>query len=165
MENLAALANPERIAAAKAVVTPANLALALIALNFFTFAAFGIDKDRAERGTWRISEGTLLRLAFFGGTPGAYAVPAQDAQAAVLRQPSRHRGGADHLCSRADGRCVVRGRAGALIPNTTPVAGRPIVRPDLRPPAQRPDFRRRALSASGCGRICPPFGHRDWVGG
>ncbi|MCZ8371047.1 MAG: DUF1294 domain-containing protein [Porphyrobacter sp.] len=73
MENLAALANPEHIAAVKAVATPANIALALIALNFFTFAAFGIDKARAEAGAWRISEGTLLRMAFFGGTPGAYA--------------------------------------------------------------------------------------------
>ncbi len=73
MDNLAALASPHNIAAAKAVVTPANIALALIALNFFTFAAFGIDKARAEAGAWRISEGTLLRMAFFGGTPGAYA--------------------------------------------------------------------------------------------
>ncbi|WDA42857.1 DUF1294 domain-containing protein [Erythrobacter sp. BLCC-B19] len=42
-------------------------------MNFLAFAAFGIDKARAEAGAWRISEGTLLRLAFFGGTPGAYA--------------------------------------------------------------------------------------------
>ena len=73
MDNLAALASPHNIAAAKAVVTPANIALALIALNFFTFAAFGIDKARAEARAWRISEGTLLRLAFLGGTVGAYA--------------------------------------------------------------------------------------------
>ena len=55
------------------LLTPANIATAIIAMNFFAFAAFGIDKARAERGAWRISEGTLLRLAFFGGTPGAYA--------------------------------------------------------------------------------------------
>ena len=61
MENLAALA------------TPANIITALIAVNFLAFAAFGIDKARAESGAWRISEGTLLRLAFFGGTLGAYA--------------------------------------------------------------------------------------------
>ena len=52
---------------------PANIATALIAMNFLAFAAFGIDKARAEAGAWRISEGTLLRLAFLGGTPGAYA--------------------------------------------------------------------------------------------
>lgn len=54
-------------------LTPANIATAIIAMNFLAFAAFGIDKSRAERGAWRIAEGTLLRLAFFGGTPGAYA--------------------------------------------------------------------------------------------
>lgn len=56
-----------------ALATPANIATALIAVNFFAFAAFGIDKARAEAGAWRISEGTLLQLAFLGGTPGAYA--------------------------------------------------------------------------------------------
>lgn len=55
------------------VLTPANIATAIIAVNFAAFAAFGIDKARAERGAWRISEGTLLRLASLGGTPGAYA--------------------------------------------------------------------------------------------
>ena len=54
-------------------LTPANIATALIAMNFLAFAAFGIDKARAEQGAWRISEDTLLGLAFFGGTPGAYA--------------------------------------------------------------------------------------------
>lgn len=73
MENLAALATPQNIAAAKALLTPANLATALIAVNFLAFAAFGVDKAKAEAGAWRISEGTLLRLALFGGTPGAYA--------------------------------------------------------------------------------------------
>lgn len=53
--------------------TPPNIATAIIAVNFCAFAAFGIDKARAEQGAWRISEGTLLRLAFLGGTPGAYA--------------------------------------------------------------------------------------------
>jgi uncharacterized membrane protein YsdA (DUF1294 family) len=42
-------------------------------MNFLAFAAFGIDKARAESGAWRISEATLLQLAFFGGTAGAYA--------------------------------------------------------------------------------------------
>jgi uncharacterized membrane protein YsdA (DUF1294 family) len=73
MDPLAQLTDPANIAAAKALATPANIALGLIAVNLFAFAAFGIDKSRAERGAWRISEGTLLRLAFFGGTAGAYA--------------------------------------------------------------------------------------------
>ncbi|MEE4152987.1 MAG: DUF1294 domain-containing protein [Erythrobacter sp.] len=53
--------------------TPANIAAALGIINFAAFAAFGIDKARAERRQRRISEATLLQLAFFGGTPGAYA--------------------------------------------------------------------------------------------
>ena len=56
-----------------AIITPANLATALIALNFAAFAAFGIDKAKAEAGAWRVQESTLLLLAFFGGSPGAYA--------------------------------------------------------------------------------------------
>ena len=56
-----------------ALLSPANIAIALIAMNFVAFAAFGIDKARAERRAWRISEATLLRLALFGGTLGAYA--------------------------------------------------------------------------------------------
>lgn len=47
--------------------------LFLIAINFAAFAAFGIDKALAEGGDRRISEANLLSLAFFGGTPGAYA--------------------------------------------------------------------------------------------
>lgn len=54
-------------------LTPLNLSYALIAMNLSAFAAFGIDKARAERGDWRIKESTLLGLAFWGGTPGAYA--------------------------------------------------------------------------------------------
>jgi len=77
MEKLAALATPENIAAAKAfataLATPANTITALIAMNFAAFAAFGIDKARAERRAWRISESTLLLLALLGGTGGTYA--------------------------------------------------------------------------------------------
>ena len=54
-------------------LTPANLATALIAINFVAFAAFGLDKAKARRGAWRISEASLLWLAFLGGTLGAYA--------------------------------------------------------------------------------------------
>ena len=51
----------------------ANLATVLIAVNFAAFAAFGIDKAKAEAGAWRVSEATLLLLAVLGGTIGAYA--------------------------------------------------------------------------------------------
>jgi uncharacterized membrane protein YsdA (DUF1294 family) len=55
------------------LLTPANLATALIAMNFFAFAMFGIDKAKAEAGRWRVQESTLLMLALLGGIGGAYA--------------------------------------------------------------------------------------------
>ncbi|MDD3798353.1 MAG: DUF1294 domain-containing protein [Novosphingobium sp.] len=55
------------------LLTPANIATYLIAINFIAFAAFGIDKMLAEAGKRRISEQTLLLWAFAGGSPGAYA--------------------------------------------------------------------------------------------
>lgn len=57
-------------------LTPEYAAYALIAVNFATFAAFGIDKAKAEAGSRRISESALLRWAFIGGTPAAYAARA-----------------------------------------------------------------------------------------
>ena len=47
MDNPAALVTPEHIAALKELLTPANIATALIAVNFLAFAAFGIDKAKA----------------------------------------------------------------------------------------------------------------------
>lgn len=44
---------------------------ALLLINTAAFAAYGIDKRRAQKGRWRIPESTLLLLAFFGGAPGA----------------------------------------------------------------------------------------------
>lgn len=50
-----------------------TFACLLTILNVWTFMVFGFDKLRAEAGTWRISEGTLLSLAFIGGSVGALA--------------------------------------------------------------------------------------------
>ena len=55
------------------ILTRANIATALIAINFIAFAAFGLDKAKARRGHYRIAESTLLLFAFLGGTLGAYA--------------------------------------------------------------------------------------------
>ena len=55
------------------LLEPANAIIALIAVNFAAFAAFGIDKALAENRARRISEDTLLGLAFIGGIAGAYA--------------------------------------------------------------------------------------------
>lgn len=43
----------------------------LIVINIITFALYGIDKKRAIRSAWRISEKTLLGMAFVGGSVGA----------------------------------------------------------------------------------------------
>lgn len=40
-------------------------------MNLVTFGAFFVDKRSAIRGTWRISEKTLLGLALLGGSLGA----------------------------------------------------------------------------------------------
>lgn len=50
-----------------------TLVVAFCALNLWAFAAFAIDKERARRGDRRIRERTLLALAFWGGSIGAYA--------------------------------------------------------------------------------------------
>lgn len=55
------------------ITSVANGVTVLIGINCISFAAFGIDKMKAEAGRWRISESTLLMLALVGGSPGAYA--------------------------------------------------------------------------------------------
>lgn len=47
--------------------------LYLIAINVITFIVYGIDKIKAKEHWWRISEATLLLLAAFGGSLGAWA--------------------------------------------------------------------------------------------
>ena len=44
----------------------------LIAINIVTFIVYGIDKVKAMKGKWRISEATLLLLAIIGGSVGAW---------------------------------------------------------------------------------------------
>lgn len=55
-----------------ALLTLPNALAAFALVNLWTFMLFGLDKIRAEEGTWRVSEGTLLGWAFLGGTIGAY---------------------------------------------------------------------------------------------
>ena len=44
----------------------------LVAVNVVTFLVYGIDKFKAKRGKWRISEFTLLILAIIGGSIGVW---------------------------------------------------------------------------------------------
>ena len=43
----------------------------LAGINVLTFFLYGIDKLKAKRARWRISEATLIWLAVFGGSIGA----------------------------------------------------------------------------------------------
>jgi len=50
---------------------PPWVAVLYVAASVVTLIAYAIDKSRAKRGRWRISEGALNLLAFIGGWPGA----------------------------------------------------------------------------------------------
>ena len=45
----------------------------LLSVNSLTFLLYGIDKYKAKKGRWRISEATLLTMAAIGGSIGAWA--------------------------------------------------------------------------------------------
>ena len=44
----------------------------LLTINALAFIVYGIDKLKARKGRWRISEATLLLLAVVGGSIGAW---------------------------------------------------------------------------------------------
>ena len=43
-----------------------------LVINAATFIIYGIDKDKAKKAKWRISEATLLTMAAVGGSIGAW---------------------------------------------------------------------------------------------
>ena len=45
----------------------------LLAVNIATFLLYGVDKYKAKKSKWRISEATLLLMAVIGGSIGAWA--------------------------------------------------------------------------------------------
>ena len=45
----------------------------LLAVNITSILLYGIDKYKAKKGRWRISEATLLLIAVIGGSIGAWA--------------------------------------------------------------------------------------------
>lgn len=73
------------------LLTLPNIIAAFALVNLWTFMLFGFDKIRAEQGSWRVSEGTLLAWAFFGGSIGAYA------GRAVFRHKTRKQPFSSHL--------------------------------------------------------------------
>ena len=44
----------------------------LLAVNITSFLLYGIDKFKAKKNLWRISEATLLTMAAIGGSIGAW---------------------------------------------------------------------------------------------
>ena len=44
----------------------------LAVINVVSFFVYGIDKWKAKRSKWRIPETTLLMMAIFGGSIGAW---------------------------------------------------------------------------------------------
>lgn len=52
--------------------TEIGLPLVLIVWNLITFILMGIDKYKAVKGKWRISESTLFLCAFLLGGPGIF---------------------------------------------------------------------------------------------
>ena len=48
------------------------ICIALLVVNIISFICFGVDKYKAQKGKWRISEKTLLLLAICGGSIGAF---------------------------------------------------------------------------------------------
>lgn len=48
------------------------LLVAWLVFNLSTFVVYGIDKLKARKSRWRISEATLLWLAALGGAVGAW---------------------------------------------------------------------------------------------
>jgi uncharacterized membrane protein YsdA (DUF1294 family) len=48
-----------------------KLMIYLVCANIIGFLSMFIDKKKAEKGAWRISEHTLLMIAFLGGSIGS----------------------------------------------------------------------------------------------
>ena len=44
----------------------------LLAINIVSLSLYGIDKYKAKKNKWRISEATLLMMAVIGGSIGAW---------------------------------------------------------------------------------------------
>lgn len=54
-------------------VCKAGIALFLMIWNLIVFLVYGLDKGKARKGSYRISEKTLLLMTYVGGGLGAWA--------------------------------------------------------------------------------------------
>ena len=50
----------------ESIPNSAFLVAVYLVLNILAFCAYGVDKTKAQMDKWRVSEKTLLILAFFG---------------------------------------------------------------------------------------------------
>lgn len=55
------------------IFTIPNILLYLLGINLFAFFLMWVDKRRAKKGEWRISENGLLMAGVLGGCVGAIA--------------------------------------------------------------------------------------------
>ncbi len=53
------------------IFTLQNLIIYLIVINVLAFLSMWLDKKKAQKGKWRISEGSLFILAILGGSIGS----------------------------------------------------------------------------------------------
>lgn len=44
----------------------------IVLMNIIAFSMYGIDKSKAQKGKWRISESSLIAVAFIFGGIGAF---------------------------------------------------------------------------------------------
>ena len=52
------------------LLTIKNIVIYVLIINLVSFLAMGIDKWKAQKGSWRIQESTLITLVLLGGGIG-----------------------------------------------------------------------------------------------
>ena len=56
----------------KTMNTTTLILLYIVLINILTFFVYGIDKLKAKKSKWRVSENTLIGMAIIGGSIGAW---------------------------------------------------------------------------------------------
>ena len=56
----------------KTMNTITLILLYIVLINILTFFIYGIDKLKAKKSKWRVSENTLIGMAIIGGSIGAW---------------------------------------------------------------------------------------------